>query len=146
MGILHSCDTQAGVIYAVWNGTVTWHDWQEHASALMSEPYWKQSSRFLVDLRSVTNTSSIDAGDIQTARQLFSQNTTAGKRGAVIAANEFRNAQEFRTLIEASGISMVVFNGLDTACIFLGLDFTITSRELERLRNQLRGEDRVLTD
>lgn len=126
----------------VWDGAVTWQEWQDHASALMLESNWKQSSRFLVDLRSVTNTSSINEEQVQQAQLLFQQNldNVFGKRGAILATEEFRNAHDFARLIASTGISMVVFNGLDTACIFLGLDLVETNRELEQLRSKLRGE------
>jgi hypothetical protein len=142
MGIMHSCDEQRGVVYIVWDGDVRWDEWQEHASALLMEPYWRQSSRFLVDLRSVTSTSLIGEEEVQKAQLYFNQNREMllQKRGAVIASDEFRNAHNFAKLLSPSGMAMVVFNSLDTACIFLGLDHDETSRQLDGLRSQLRGK------
>lgn len=141
MGILHRSDTQRGVVYTVWDGAVTWAEWQNHASALMAEPDWMSCSRFIVDLRSASAIS-IGMDEVEQAGELFRSNSLlmTRKRGAVIARDEFRNASRFEALIAPSGVSMVVFNSLDTACLFLGLSFIETNGELERLRMQLRGE------
>ena len=141
MGILHSFDRARGVIYTVWDGPVTWLEWRQHASAIILEEDWQRSSRFIVDLRSVTDTSSITVEEVEQASALFTanQDVLSRKRGAVIARDEFRNARRFEDLIASSGLSMVVFNSLDTACLFLGLDVTEASLELDRLRMRLRG-------
>jgi hypothetical protein len=140
MGIMHWTNVQRGVVYTVWDGAVTWMEWKEHASALITGPDWRRSSRFVVDMRSVTNTS-FASEQVEQASALFTMNrlSLTGKRGAIIAQEEFRNARKFESLIAPTGIAMVVFNSLDTACLFLGLDFAETHGELERLRMQLRG-------
>jgi len=140
MGIIHSTDFHRGIVYTVWDGAVTWAEWKEHASALIAEPDWQRSSRFIVDLRSVTTNTSIANEQVEQASALFIMNrlSLAGKRGAIIARDEFSNARKFESLIAPTGIAMVVFNSLDTACLFLGLGFAETNHELDRLRMQLR--------
>jgi hypothetical protein len=64
----------------------------------------------------------------------------AGKRGALVAQEEFRRANKIGDLLAARfGASSVTFNRLDTACIFLGLNLAEIRRTLEQLRAEIRS-------
>jgi hypothetical protein len=140
MGILHYSDRQKGVIYVVWDGKVTWDDWREHVQVQVSDPDWSIIPRFIVDLQSVTDTSSIGNEEIDQVKTVFASDPPAlsGKRTAIIASDEFRRASRFAALVEPFGTSIVVFNNLDTACLFLGIDFMETQKTLVGLRVKLR--------
>jgi hypothetical protein len=141
MGILHYSDRQKGIVFVVWDGQVTWAHWYEHMRTLLAHPDWPVISRFIVDLRSVTDTSSIRDKEIDQVKIAFTsdQPALAGKRSAIIASREFRRASRFAELVERFGTSTVVFNNLDTACLFLGIDFMEAHKTLEGLRLKLRN-------
>ena len=140
MGLIHVSDRQKNVTYIVWDGTVTWDDWIQHVQTLVADPGWLVSSRFIADLQSVANSSSIREDQIDQATTVPGADPSrlAGKRGAVVARQEFRRATRFSDLIARFGTATVVFNQLDTACIFLGLDLQETLKQLEGLRAELR--------
>ncbi len=142
MGILHFSDGQRGIIHVVWHDVVTWQDWLNQIRKLKSDPVWHSSNRFIEDLRSVIDTSTIGLAEVDEAVKAFSvdNNSIMHKRGAVIALEEFAKARRFADLSARLGMSVVIFNSLDTACLFLGLDLVETRRVLEGLRSQLRGE------
>jgi len=142
MGILHFSDGQRGIIYIVWDDVVTWQAWLNQIEKITSDPLWQSSHRFLADLRSVTDTSTIGLAEVAEAVKAFSadRNSLLYKRGAVIALNEFVRARTFADLLARFGTSVVIFNNLDTACLYLGLDVLETGRMLKGLRRQLRGE------
>jgi hypothetical protein len=142
MGIVHHIDRQKGVVLVVWDGQVTWANWYEHARVLRADPDWPMIQRFLVDLQSVTDTSSIADEEIDQIKTVFTsgQPVLVGKRSAIIASREFRRASRFAKLVERFGTSTVVFNNLDTACLFLDIDFMETHKTLERLRTKLRSD------
>jgi hypothetical protein len=108
----------------------------------LADPDWPMIPRFIVDLQSVTDTSSIGDEEIDQVKTVFTSNQPAlsGKRSAIIASREFRRASRFAKLVERFGTSTVVFNNLDTACLFLDIDFMETHKTLEGLRLKLRND------
>ena len=140
MAITHYSDKQKGITIIVWDGTVVWDDWLEHVQELVIDPHWRSLPRFIADLRSVTDTSAIQEKELELAAIAIAENRAAlaMKTGAVVASDEFWQAQRFGKLIEGFGTSTIVFNTLETACVFLGLDPIETSQSIEQLRSQLR--------
>ena len=141
MAIAHYSDKQKGITCIVWDGQVVWDDWLRHVQDLTVDPHWLSMPRFIADLQSVTDTSTIQEKEFERAAIALAENreALALKTGAVVASQEFWQAQRFGRLIERLGTSTVVFNTLDTACVFLGIDPTETHYTIERLRSQLRS-------
>lgn len=143
MGITYLCDKPKGVIFTVWDGVVTLDDWLSHVHMVLADPDWLQIRRAIVDMQSVSDTSSVGDEQIDQAAAVVGAMGAdlATKRIAVIAADEFRRTSRFESLVKRFGVTMVVFNSLDTACIFLGLDVKDTRQTLEQLRLGLRAQD-----
>lgn len=141
MGIIYSCDRQIGVIFVVWDGEVTWDEWREQIHKLMADPDWPSISRLIADLQTVTNTSTMGSAEVDEAASIFGSRLAdmARKRVAVIARDEFGKANLFGDLLSHFGVSLVVFNSLDTACLFLGIDLSDTHQRLQELRATLRN-------
>ena len=142
MGILQRFDPQKGIVFVVWEGVVTAEEWFGYAQKLVSHPDWADTSRVLGDLLSVKDTSSIQNREIEHATQIFSANPRAlrNKKLAVIAGDEFGKARHFEDLLMHFGVSSVVFNNLDTACLFLGVDMLHAYRTLDTMRQELQRE------
>jgi hypothetical protein len=141
MGIIHICDRQKNVIFVVWDGAVTGGVWLAHARSLLAEPEWPAIFRIIGDLRTVSDTRSIRDEEIEKAAALFTADPAivAGKRVAIVATEEFRKAKRFMELIARFRTTTVVFNTLDTACMFLGINLAETRQTLEELRTELRA-------
>lgn len=141
MGILHLADRKQGVTFIVWDGVVTWDHWLKHMHALKADPNWYHTTRFIADLQTVSDTSSISEQQVDQAMEIFGGNPpiVAGKRGALVAQEEFHRANKVGDLIARFGALSVTFNSLDTACIFLGLNLAETRRTLEQLRAEIRS-------
>jgi len=140
MGILQRFDPQKGIVFVVWDGRVTAEEWLRYAQKLVSDPAWASTPRILADLLSVKDTSSIHNAEIEHTVEIFSANPRAlrGKKLAVIARDEFGKARHFEDLLMHFGVSSVVFNNLDTACLFLGMDVLHAYRMLDTMRQQLQ--------
>ena len=140
MSILHRSDGQRGIIYVVWDGRVTWEEWSKQIHIVMADPAWQKAPYILADLRSVTDTSSISIQELDQAISFFATDPAAlkVKRGAVIARDEFGKARHFADRVSRYGTSLLIFNSLDTACLFLGLDLLETSHILESIHEELR--------
>jgi hypothetical protein len=140
MGIIYSCDRQRGIIFIVWDGEVTWEDWRAHIHMLQADPDWYSIVRVIADLQTVTDTTSMGVKEIEQAAANFGlkRDTLARKRCAVLARDEFGKAKRFGEFISSFGVTLIVFNSLDTACLFLDLDLKETRRILDGLRAALR--------
>jgi hypothetical protein len=141
MAIAHLSDKPKGITFIVWDGKVIWDDWLQHVQDLIADPHWLSTQRFIADMQSVTDASAIQGKDFERAALVLAENRAAlnMKTGAVVASAEFWQAQRFGKLIEGLGTSTVVFNTLDTACVFLGIDLIETQHTIEQLRSHLRG-------
>jgi hypothetical protein len=101
MSILHRYDGQRGILRVVWDGVVTWQDWSKQIEKVTSDPRWHSSQRFLADLRSVTDTSTIGPAEVDDAVKAFSadRDSLTHKRGAIVALQEFGKARRFADLL-----------------------------------------------
>ena len=140
MSIIRSLDKQRNLFFVVWDGVVVWEDWFKHVRSLMADADWLAAPRFIASLQSVTDTSTIGDREVEQVRAVLDANREkmAGKRGAIVASEEFWKAKRFGEVIAPFGASVVVFNSLDTACAFLGIDWAETQPMIERLRARLR--------
>ena len=143
MSIIHLCDGQRNMTFVVWDGEVTGGEWLKHVRELLADPDWPAINRFLVDLTTVSNTQSIRENVIREALAIFSENPAllAGKKNAIVARDEFRKAKRFEASVARFGTTTIVFNSLDTASIFLGIDVKEAHQVIERLRSRLRIAD-----
>jgi hypothetical protein len=80
-----------------------------------ADPAWPIISRFIVDLPSVTDTSSDGDEEIDPVKTVLSSDQPAlsRKRSSIITSREFRRASRFAELVERFGTSRVVLNHLD---------------------------------
>ncbi len=59
---------------------------------------------------------------------------------AMIASETFVLAQRFGSYLEEEIRRLIVFNDLETACTWLGVDPVIVRKQVDELRAELRGE------
>ena len=135
MSIKYYTDRKANLGCVLWEGTVTAEEWLAHMRTMTAEPDWPVMTRVLCDLRSVADVSSIGDAEITQAVALYSlaPGNLASKRAAVAASEAFRKASAFQTAIARFGLSVIVFNTLDTACIYLGVDAAFANEVLAGL-------------
>ncbi len=141
MGIIHLFDRRKNIIFIVWDGKVTADDWLNQVPKLLAEPDWPGISRLIADVQTASDTASIGDKEIETVAAIFGgrAETLNKKRLAVLANDLFGRASKFGTLLSRYGTAVVVFNRLDTACTFLGVDPTDTGQVLEQLHTRLRS-------
>ena len=142
MGILQLLDKPKNIIHIVWDGQINADEWLNQAHQTMAQPEWRAISRLIVDVHTASKNDSIGMKEMEAVAALFGMEAPAAtkKRVAAIANHLFGRARTFSSLVSPFGVSMVVFNHLDTACAFLGLDPGSTEQILEQLRRRLRSE------
>ena len=136
MGIRYRADSEKQIIFVVWDGVVTADVWFEHIERLIADPLWPSIFAMLVDLRTVTDISSIEEAEIEHAVALFSTVPIplSKKRVGVVASGAFWKSHRFRHLISRFGASIIVFNDLSTACLYLGINAAEALKALQQLR------------
>jgi hypothetical protein len=142
MAIIQHFDPQKNLFIVVWHGTVTADEWFQYATRLTSHPAWSMTPRLLADLQFAQDTSTIGFEEIANAVRIFSGDRSAlvGKQIAVVARDQFGKARRFGDLIAPFGVALVVFNNVDTACLFLGVDKGYASSKIQELRKPLLEE------
>ena len=97
MGIKYRADSEKQVIFVAWDGMVTADVWFEHIDRLIADPLWSSISAMLIDLRTVTDISSIEEAEIEHAVALFSTVPIplSKKRVGVMASGAFWKSRRF---------------------------------------------------
>jgi hypothetical protein len=136
MSIRYHLDRKGDLLSILWEGRVTGEEWLAHIRQVTAEPDWPAVTRILADLRGVADIASIHEADITQAVALFraAPGNLAGKKAAVPAADAFRQATAFQKAIAHFGPRVIVFNTLETACVYLGLDLAEAQGVLAGLR------------
>jgi len=141
MGIAYRCDKKNGITFEVWDGKITFEEWMENVQKHLDDPDWPAGRVFLSDLRSVKANPSIGEKEIQKIAAVYGAHPRLPKnaRLAIIAAETFEKSQLFGRLLAEYGVTRVVFNSLDTACVWLGIEEKTAEKEIESLRACLRS-------
>ncbi len=143
MGIAYSCDKDKGVSYEVWAGVVTGVEWLEHVRRQVADPEWPAGDRSLTDLQKVSRNSSIGKTEMEQVVALYKAQPAklAQGRAAVVAGQDFRLSPLFNIFTSRHGFRLIVFNEVNLACKWLGLDPVEAERSVVRLRAKLMAEN-----
>jgi len=137
MGITYWIDQEKGITFTLWDGVVTAQDFLSYVRSLIADECWLPKGRLqLSDLQYTTIDESIDEAILKEAANLYAStlDKISGIRAAVVAGEAFEKSVAFERLITPFGPSLFVFNGLETACIWLGIDAGVAERTLRQLR------------
>ena len=137
MGIKYRIHVEKKIVFVVWKGVISADEWFEHIQRLIVDSHWPSISAMLVNLHSITDVSSIGETEIQHAVALFNSIPSAlsNKRIAVVAGDTFWKSRRFGQLIAPYGPSVLVFNDMSTACIYLGIKLTDATKAIQELRD-----------
>ena len=144
MGIAYRCDEKTGLSLSVWDGEVTTDDRRRHIAALASDPDWGARGRLLTDLTGVSAAGRPSAKSVLDAAAEFSEKLAGQVRNAqwaIVAGETFVLAQRFGSYLEEEVHRLIVFNDLDTACTWLGVDAADARELIGELRESLRNHD-----
>src|SRR6188474_3654637 len=122
MSIVYRINQERGVAFVVWDGLVTADEWLAHVRRLLADADWPPDRRLhLSDLRTATPDASIDEVVLKQAADLFGPQV-ANLRAAIVAGDAFEKAGIFERLITRYRPFVFVFNTLNPACGWLGVD------------------------
>ena len=83
----------------------------------------------------------MDDAIIDKAAHLYGNHLKEGEnmKVAIVASEAFKKAVAFERVLLRYGASVVVFNFLENACTWLGIEAEEIERRLRQLRGQARG-------
>jgi hypothetical protein len=131
MSIVYHIDKEKGITVVLWDGVITADAFLAHVRRLSADADWPPSRRLhLSDLRNAALDASMDEATIEKAAEIYGkhQNKIANMKVAIVAGEPFNKAVIFERAISRYGATAIVFNFLDTACTWLGIE----AAEIER--------------
>lgn len=123
------------MVVEFWTGQVTHDELLAHERRHLSDPLIKAGASVLVDAqRARFGTTEEEIADIAV---LYSR--LVGKlkvtRMALLVNNEtYERALVFMKEVEGYGVKVIIFNSLDIACTWLGLDVNVARKQLQALQ------------
>jgi hypothetical protein len=144
MSILYRINSKIGVTIAVWSGETTADEFLAYVQRLVDDPQWPPPRRLqLGDFRRTTSLGGMDDKNLQKAANILGGHLDkiAGSKVAFVADAAFEKSSTFRRFMSIYPLSMIVFNDLDTACTWLGIDLHETERTIEEIRHGLKLDE-----
>jgi hypothetical protein len=142
MSIVYAIDHKKGITYVLWEGVIKPGEVQAHIERLHADPEWPPPGRLqLVDLRSLVGGDRTEPEKLKEAAGLFGERPEKIKKMkmAFVASDAFTKSTLFQGFMEAYPISVIVFNGLDTACLWLGINATEAGCVMDELRSKAKS-------
>jgi hypothetical protein len=136
MGIVYRIDKEKGCTVVRWDGVVAADAFLAHVKHLSSDPDWPPPRRLhLTDLHTTSLDVSMDEAIIEKAAEIYGEHRDqiAGMKVAIVAGKSFNKAVLFERAIARYGATAIVFNFLDSACRWLGIDFKEVRQTLRQL-------------
>ena len=132
----------ADLLVVVWDGRVTLAEWQAAiARQLADESSGWQARRRLADLTTAAPSEIAPADLKQIVETTAPQVPRFASRLAIITRVDWTLAGEFAERVTAAGAATTVFDRLETACSWLGIEVAVVRPSLEGLRDALRTRD-----
>lgn len=139
MGIAYEYVESDDLLVVVWHGPVSGTEWAAFArQRIADDPSSPTGTRLIADITTV-DPSSLNPKDVETIVTMFQEraHNLAGVKLAIIAADGWPIAVEFEHHIDRLGSTTIVFNDVDGACGWLGVDPSSTRTVIRTLRTGL---------
>jgi hypothetical protein len=140
MGIASEYLAADDLLVVVWHGPVSGGEWEEFVRRRLSDdPSWPAGRRRLADLTTF-DPSLLSPTDVEAITPLYRDRlrNLVGSRQAIVATHGWEIAREFERRIDRFGATTVVFNDLEAASAWLGIDPVSTRQVITALRAGLR--------
>ena len=140
MGIVSEYLEVDDVTVIVWDGEVSGDEWQQFIREQAVDPRWPRGHRRLADVTTL-DPSLLSAAHVDAVGALYEErvgNVARTRQAIVAAALAWDLARAFETHMARLGATLIVFDHVEDACNWLGIDPIATQQVLTRLRAGLR--------
>ncbi len=120
-----------------WKGQVTHDELLAHERRHLSDPSIKTGAAVLVDAERAHFGTTVE--EIKEVVALYGQvigKLKVGRMALLVNKETYERALVFLKEVEGYGVKVIVFNSLDIACTWLGLDVNVARKQLQALQTQ----------
>jgi len=126
------------VVVEFWTGQVTHAELLEHERRHLSDPSIQVDASVLVDAESAHfGTTAEQVRDLVSLYGQIIGRLKVGRKALLVNQETYDRALILIKEVEGYGVRGIVFNSLDIACIWLGLDFDMVRKQLQALKARL---------
>ncbi|HTD49760.1 MAG TPA: hypothetical protein VK771_04125 [Acidimicrobiia bacterium] len=138
MGIAHRYIDSEDLIVTVWHGVVTWDQWAAVVRQQVGDPTWSYGRRRLTDA-STADTSDLTADHVDAISAIYgaTANGIAGTQLAIVGDDVSTLAEHVERSMAALRVTTFIFNSIQIACAWLGVDPDIADHTIIELRAEL---------
>ena len=124
MGLRYVIRPNMSLVQILWQGKITLPEWIVHLQSFLKDPGQVSVRKQISDLRFATLEGSFGEPGFSSVLALLEQHRDlfAGRMVAVVTSNEFDRARMFEQVSKSLGANIIVFNDLEPACLWLGVD------------------------
>lgn len=125
------------VVVEFWTGQVTHNQLLAHERLHLSDPSVKPGAAVLVDAERAHFGTTID--EVKELADLYGQvigRLKVGRMALLVNKETYERALVLLKEAEGYGVKVIVFNSLDIACTWLGLDVNVARTHLQALQAQ----------
>jgi hypothetical protein len=140
MRIDYICKPNLKLAIAVWDGSVTWDNWQAHLHRMFSDPAYAPMQIQITDLRFSSINPTISNDEIQAMRNLLAdqRERISLNKVAIVAGDDWSKPKLAEFALQTISVNSIVFNDLNTACLWLGVNVVEVGQDIEQIRIKLR--------
>lgn len=125
------------VVVEFWTGQVSQEEVLAHERLHLSDPLIKAEASVLIDAQRAHFGTTVE--EIKKISDLYGQvngKLKVSRMALLVNHDTYERALVFLKQVEGYGVKVIVFNSLDIACTWLGLDAHVARTQLQVLREQ----------
>lgn len=126
---------QGTMVVELWTGTISHDEVLAHERRHLSDSSIARGASVLVDATSASFETTPEAvHEVTDLYRRFGEKLRVGSSAILVNASAYDRARLYERQATDLGVRVILFNSLDVACVWLGIDVTVASTELKKLR------------
>jgi hypothetical protein len=126
---------QGTMVVELWTGTISHDEVLAHERRHLSDSSIARGACVLVDAINASFETTPEAvHEVTDLYRRFGEKLRVGKSAVLVNESAYDRARLYERQAADIGIPVILFNSLDVACVWLGIDVTTASTEIKKLR------------
>ncbi len=126
---------QGTMVVELWTGTISHEEVLAHERRHLSDSSIARGASVLVDATSASFETTPEAvHEVTDLYRRSGEKLRVGNSAVLVNASAYDRARLYERQATDLGVRVILFNSLDVACVWLGIDVTAASTELKKLR------------
>ena len=126
---------QGALVVELWTGTISHDEVLAHERRHLSDSSIARGASVLVDANNASFETTPEAvHELADLYRRSGENLRVGKSALLVNRLAYDRAQLYERQASDCGVTVILFNSLNIACTWLGIDVTVASTELKKLR------------